>query len=51
MVAPLWNWKAESKTPLFDGVAEGVHSHVEQQWGQSIFLVDTALDVNLCNWL
>ena len=36
---------------LCDDVAEEVQAYAEQQWGQSIFLVDIALDINLCNWL
>ena len=36
---------------LCDDVDEGVQAYAEQQEGQSISLIDTALDVNLCNWL
>jgi len=36
---------------LCDDVAEGVQAYAEQQWGQSISMIDTAFDVNVCNWL
>jgi len=34
-----------------DDLAEGVCGYTKQQWGQSISLVDTTLDSQLCNWL
>jgi len=36
---------------LCDDVAEGIEAYAEQQWGESIFLVDIALDVHLCYWI
>uniref|UniRef100_A0A3Q0S6V8 Neurexin 2 n=1 Tax=Amphilophus citrinellus TaxID=61819 RepID=A0A3Q0S6V8_AMPCI len=38
-------------TSLVSDLAEGIQAHAEQQWGQSISLVNPAFDDDLCNGL